>query len=236
MNKPLLVYPMIPNRRLILPYAAPFLAYVLIASSLTELSSELNYALRVVASTGLLIWAWKWYPRLTGPKSVTGSIVAGVGAGVVGLLLWILLLSPFIPKVPNESWSTTAFTIRLLTAGFLVPIFEELLMRGFVLRLALQWDMARKAGTEEPLATVLDEQSVNDVAPGAWSYAAIIISTIAFASGHHIAEWPATVAFSILMSLLWILRKDLLSCIVAHGVTNITLAFYVLYTDSWFLW
>ena len=74
------------------------------------------------------------------------------------------------------------------------------------------------------------------VGPGAWSWPAVAISTAAFTSGHHLHEWPAAMAFGSLMAWLWILRKDLIACIVAHSVTNIALAFYVLKTGNWHFW
>lgn len=109
-------------------------------------------------------------------------------------------------------------------------------MRGFVFRLALQWDEARKSKAKDALQTAFDERSVNDVQQGAWSWAAVIISTLAFTSGHTVPEWPASIAYGLLMAGLYIYRKDLLSCIVAHAVTNIALAFYVFYTGKWYLW
>jgi len=38
------------------------------------------------------------------------------------------------------------------------------------------------------------------------------------------------------MCVLYIIRKDLLSCMVAHGTTNFGLALYVYYTGHWQLW
>lgn len=228
---------MITNRRLILPYAAPFLAYVFVASVFGEsISAEVNYILRIVVCICLLAWAWKWYIPITGPKSPFVSILIGVIAGLIGLVLWILLLTPFAGSIENDAWSGSAFTLRLLSAGFLVPVFEEILMRGFVFRLAFQWGEARRLKEDEPLASSLDEKNINDVAPGAWSWTAIVVSTLVFAAGHQLYELPASIMFGLLMALLWILRKDLIVCIVAHAVTNISLAFYVLGTGSWYLW
>ena len=228
---------MIPNRRLLLPYAGPFLAYVMIASLVGEFTSpEINYLLRLIAVLAILVWAWKWYIPITGPGSPIVSVAFGVAAGIVGVILWMLLLLPFVGAVDSEPWSPAAFSLRLIAAGLLVPVFEEMLMRGFIFRLALQWGEARKRREGEPLLTVLDERTINDVLPGAWSWTAVIISTLVFASGHQMYEWPASVAFGLLMSLLWIIRKDLLTCITAHSITNICLAVYVLKTGSWQLW
>jgi hypothetical protein len=38
------------------------------------------------------------------------------------------------------------------------------------------------------------------------------------------------------MALLWRHRRDLISCVTAHAVTNISLALFVLATGSWQYW
>jgi len=116
-------------------------------------------------------------------------------------------------------------------------VFEEMFIRGYILRAALQWDISRKSlGVRAALDKMLDHDSVGDVAPGAWSIMAVAISTLAFTVGHTTPEWPAAIAYSLLMSFLWIIRKDLLSCMVAHGVTNLTLALFVYYSGYWGFW
>lgn len=228
---------MIPNRRLILPYAAPFLGYVFIASALGDLlSTEVNYSLRIVVSTALLVWAWKWYMPISGPKSIYFSTGVGVVVGVLGAVVWIALLAPFADTSVNEPWSAGAFVLRLLAASLLVPVFEEILMRGFIFRLAWQWWEAKKQKESEPLQVALDDKSVNDVPGGAWSWVAVLVSSLVFASGHHFYEWPAAIAFGVLMAMLWIICRDLLSCIIAHGITNLALAVFVLQSNRWYLW
>ena len=225
------------NRQLLLPYAAPYLAYVGIASIPAEiLPMEANYALRIITVSLLIFWAWRWYCPLRGPRSALGSILVGSGAGLLGLLLWLAFLFPFVTSGDEQPWSTSSFLLRLLSAGLLVPLFEELIMRGFLLRLALQWDYARKNKEEEPFFIAIDERSVNDVLPGKWSWAAILLSTLAFVSGHALHEWLAAAVFGLLMAWLWVSRKDLLSCITAHAVTNIALAFFVYSTGNWQFW
>ncbi len=228
---------MVTNRQLILPYAAPYLAYVGIASIGEDvLPMEISYPLRIVAVSLLLLWGRRWYCPIRGPRSPWGSIAVGVLAGLIGLVLWIALLAPFTTPADTQPWSLTAFIFRLLSAGLVVPVFEELMMRGFVFRLALQWDTLRKTGADSPLHRALDEHSINEIAPGAWSWMAVFISTLAFTSGHATQEWPAAVAYGLLMALLWIKRQDLIVCITAHAVTNITLAWFVYATGSWQYW
>ncbi len=226
------------NSQLLLAYSAPYFAYVFIASVFDKLVSvEISYLLRITVVTGLLLWFKKWYFSLSGPKRPIVSIIAGICTGFLGTFIWILLINPFTQGQSDQTaWSDSAFFLRLLSAGLLVPLLEEILMRGFLFRFALQWDKARKNREKEPLQTTLDHRSVNEVTPGEWSWMAIIVSTLAFTSGHHMQEWPAAIAYGVLMAWLYIIRKDLLSCIVAHAVTNISLALYILNTGKWYLW
>lgn len=227
------------NRELMLPYFAPYFAYVGIASMLGDIISiELNYLFRIIVVTPLIFWAWKWYV----PISIDGqrflSIVWGFGAGLAGCVLWCLLLAPFIEQsgAGGEPWSTQSFFLRLFAATLLVPVFEEIAIRGYVLRLALQWDQGRRRKMAEPLLEALDKSSLFDVKNGDWTLPAILLSSLAFTLGHNPVEWVAAFAYSLLMSWLWIRRGDLLSCIVAHGTTNLALALFVFYTGKWGFW
>lgn len=160
----------------------------------------------------------------------------GAVTGLIGLLVWLGLLAPFVTSDAATPWSSSGFALRLLSAGFLVPVFEELMMRGYAFRLTLQWDQARKQGNKDALHSVLDNRSINDVAPGDWSWPAVLLSTFAFTAGHAIPEWPVAITYSLLMTWLWIHRKDLIACIVAHATTNIALAIFVYATGSWQFW
>lgn len=224
------------NRELLIPYFAPYIAYVGIAAlSKNHIPPEWSYAARILIVSALLIWNWGKYVPLTGPKSSIISVMAGIVTGLLGVILWILLLKPFVESNGGH-WSDASFGIRLISAGLLVPVFEELLMRGYLLRLAFQWDTARKNGVDDPFGFAFYKQSINRVEAGAWTVPAVLISTLIFALGHEIYEWPAAVVYGILMSALWITRKDLISCIIAHGVTNISLAIFVRTTGQWALW
>jgi membrane protease YdiL (CAAX protease family) len=223
------------NRQLLLPYLAPYFAYVLVATlSSGRLPHEIDYAIRIAATSAAMAWAWRFYVPLRGPRSPLGSIAVGVGAGLAGLALWVALLAPFVKG--GEAWTPLPWLLRGLAATALVPIFEEQLMRGYVLRFAIQWDRARDAGAADPFGVALDQRSIAEVEPGAWTWTALLISTGLFTLGHAQAEWPAALAYGLLMAGLWIWRRDLLSCVVAHAVTNASLALYVRATGQWALW
>ena len=112
-------------------------------------------------------------------------------------------------------------------------------MRGFVLRFALQWDLARRdpgAAGADPLGVALDQRSIGDVTPGAATPLAVLISTLLFMAGHGLEQYPAAFVYGILMASLWIVRGDLLTCVTAHAVTNTALALYIRASDAWTLW
>jgi hypothetical protein len=224
------------NWAVLFAYVAPYFAYVIVLSiPESVLPKAASYGVAMAASAAALAWGWRWYLPLRGPGSMPVSVAAGVVGGVVGTVLWVVIKAPF-SESGGDAWEPAAFWGRLVASSTVVPVFEELLFRGLVLLGAVQWDEARRAGSKDPLGDALHERSVLDVAPGAWTPAALAISSIAFAAGHAPGEWLAATVYGLLMAGLWILRRDLLSCVVAHGVTNFTLALWVRSSGQWSLW
>ncbi len=224
------------NRDLLLAYTLPYLAYGgigLLAGP--ALGPQGTYAARLLIVGALLAWGWRRYQPLRGPGSPAVSIAVGALAGVLGLALWIALLRPFAdPAAP--AWETGDWAWRLAGSTLLPPLIEELLLRGWVLGVGVEFDRARRAGAAAPLAVALDGRSVQRLEPGAWTPLAVALSTVIFALGHEVAAWPAAVAYGLLMCGLWIARRDLLSCMAAHAVTNALLALWVRQTGEWGLW
>jgi len=136
-------------------------------------------------------------------------------------------------KIASDNFS---FFMRLFASTLLVPVFEELLMRVYVFRLAHQWYVERKTNTHDAYKKVVHEKSPNEFKPGDWNLFAIIFSTTIFTLGHQVIEWPSAIVYGLLMALLWILRKDILSCIIAHATTNLAFGIYVYATGSWQYW
>ena len=221
--------------KLALPYALPYVAYVIIANSFSGLDSGVNYTIRVVVVCAILFWGWRSYVPFRGPGNYVYSIIIGIIFGLAGTFLWVALLSPFVTP-GNMASDNFSFFMRLFASTLLVPVFEELLMRVYVFRLAHQWYVERKTNTHDAYKKVMHEKSPNDFKPGDWNLFAIIFSTIIFSLGHQLIEWPSANVYGFLMALLWILRKDVLSCIIAHATTNLVFGIYVYTTGSWQYW
>jgi membrane protease YdiL (CAAX protease family) len=195
-----------------------------------------SYAARLGVVGLALGWSWRSWPPLRGPGRAVTSAAVGVVAGLVGAAAWGLLLWPPRGHAAAAAWTPLAAGLRLAAASLLVPLVEELWCRGYLLRVALQWDEARRGKATDPLRVALDERDLRDVAPGAWSVAAVAASTLLFALGHAPAEYLAAVVYGLLMAGLWIARGDLLTCVVAHGVSNAALGGWVVSQRAWGLW
>ena len=157
-------------------------------------------------------------------------------AGLVGVLLWIALILPFHNARDGDALAWQAFVFRVTAATLLVPFVEELLMRGYIMGFITQWHQAKRSGVKAPFDDVLDRHSVNNLAPGAATVLAVFGSSVAFMVGHITYQWPAAFAYGVLMAGLWIMRRDLLTPIVAHATTNLVLYLYIFATENWGLW
>lgn len=222
------------NYQLLFTYVAPYFAYVL--ALMLPMARTGAYLVAWGAAAAALAYGWRWLMPLRGPRSLAGSVLLGMAAGVLGTALWVVIKRPFYEAGGGDPWPLVDFALRLGASGSVVAVFEELLFRGLLLGAAVQWHRARRQGDPDPLGTALHRRSVGTLEPGAWTPFAVIFSSVAFASGHAPGEWPAAFAYGLLMALLWIVRGDLLTPVVAHGTTNITLALWVRHTGEWSLW
>jgi membrane protease YdiL (CAAX protease family) len=224
------------NADLLLPYFAPYAAYVGIAMLAGDIGRVPDYAIRILVTGALLVFFWKRYQKVAGPRPVLGSALVGAGVGVVGVLVWIALVLPFQDANAGEAFTAPAVAIRIVAAMLVVPIVEELLFRGYLLGLVTQWQQAHRSGDADPFGAAFDRASVQEITPGAWSWIAIVVSSAAFAVGHAPAQWLAAFAYGLLMAGLWIVRRDLVAPITAHATTNLLLYLYIYASGSWGLW
>jgi CAAX prenyl protease-like protein len=166
-----------------------------------------------------------------------GRVAAGVLVGLIGIIAWIMLanlhfeqhLTALLPAWlkpegrvaynPFEELSGLAvwifIAVRLVGIAILVPLAEELFWRGFLLR----W---------------LIDPEWEKVPIGEYTFSSCMIVTAMFTLAH--PEWLAAAVYCLLINGLLYWKRDLWQCIVAHAVSNLSLAIYVLLTAEWWLW
>jgi CAAX prenyl protease-like protein len=155
--------------------------------------------------------------------------------GVVGIVLWVpmqLWLQGHVPffkppaagevfnpyrDIHSDPLRVAFLCVRIMGAVLLVPVMEELFWRDFLWRQIL-------APNDFKLASV-----------GEWGWAPFLIVPVAFAFVHG-NWWLTSVVWALMIGGLLVYTKSLGACIVAHAVTNLLLAVYVLKTQDWAFW
>ncbi|MGA2537835.1 MAG: exosortase E/protease, VPEID-CTERM system [Terracidiphilus sp.] len=204
-------------------YLAPFLA-ILGASFVSKSASghfEWLYPLRFVAALialwffrgeyRKLNWRFGWAAPLTGVAICAVWIAPqwwtrGDAAGSLGLALASLS--------PAARWVWIAF--RVAAAVITVPIAEELAFRGYLARRLMARDF-----TEIPFARL--------------TLLAIGLSSVAFGALHG-QHWLVGMVAGLAFAAVLRRRGNMGDAVVAHAVSNLLLAAWVLTRGDWGLW
>jgi CAAX prenyl protease-like protein len=189
------------------------------------------YVLKAVLAAAALVLCWPAYTKIRWDYWWLGIIV-----GVVGIVQWVvmqlwlqktfagvfLFAPPKDPFNPLEAFDSDAMLYgflfaRIFSATIIVPVMEELFWRDYLWRTVL-------APNDFKLASV-----------GEWGWAPVLIVSGAFASVHG-HWWLTSIVWGLMIAGLLVYTKSLGACIIAHGVTNLLLAGYVLWTRDWAFW
>jgi len=203
-------------------YVAPLLAALVTALVTSIWSSEALdrwYVLRVLAATAVL-----WLIRRDLPRPALSPSWFPVAAAAITCAAWIALVPVHAPAGgqlvaelqglgPAQRWAWIA--ARVLGSCLIVPVIEELAFRGFLLR----W---------------LVSQEFESLPPRAWSWSALVLSSLAFGAlhGHWVLGTLAGLAFAAVL----VRRGRLGDAVLAHALTNAGLAVAVLAFGRWDLW
>jgi CAAX prenyl protease-like protein len=182
------------------------------------------YAVKAIAVTLALVWCRRILRDIVPAFNV---VVPSVLVGIAVFAVWIYgeqwipyphlgARSAYDPFSTLSAGAAAAFlAVRLYGLIVMVPIFEELLWRSFLIRYATSADF-----TTVPIGT--------------YSMTAFWIVAGAAAIAH--PEWLIALIANVIY-LLWLRRtRSLFATIVAHATTNAILGVYVLRTGNWQLW
>lgn len=228
------------------PFVIPFVAYMLIASRAPALTHEsiddaavTGYiwivVFQVIATVALVLFCLRRYlADFPFRIDIWGFIV-----GVVGVVIWVGLCSlqlerqamdaigmgqwlperlgfnPF-DQISDPTRRATFLFFRFTMLALMVPIIEELFLRGFLLR----W-------VEDPQWHQVKLSQLGMASIG-WSVLYGILT--------HPGEAVAAAAWFGLVTILMIRTGKFWNCVVAHAVTNLLLGMYVIYAGAWHLW
>ncbi len=219
-------------------YLAPFFAFLAlllfgeVVKSLGEgyahwaLASPQYWILpmQIIVCGGLLAR----YRQFYGELRVSGGFGVAAIAGIAALVLWISPQAFFSAAPRTEGFHPhffggegAAYWGNLLARFFrmvvIVPLVEELFWRGFLLRYCIRDDF-------------------QNVPIGTFTWKSFWMVSIAFCFEHTPPDWPAALFTSALYNWVAYSSRSLLACVVAHGITNLLLGFYILKTEQWGFW
>jgi membrane protease YdiL (CAAX protease family) len=225
---------------------AIFLAFTWVGGNWESLYPATYVAKAVVVAIALWV-LWRQYTPIRWNHWWLGVIV-----GIIGIIQWVgmqLWLQNGWPSViesvtilpqglrewmgdhfkpspdvfdPTKTFSSAValysfYAVRIAGAVLVVPVMEELFWRDFLWRTIL-------APNDFKLAKV-----------GEWGWSAFLVVCAAFALVHG-NWWLTSIVWAMMVGLLLVYTKSLGACIIAHGVTNLLLAGYVLWTKDWSFW
>lgn len=197
---------------------------------ITSASYPIAYAIRLAATVALLAKVWPqarawlgrptWWPPLLGFALVVPWVVLTTlqqragwsfeGGGRSGY-------NPFLAEHlgPDSPWAWAYLAVRGLGLVVVVPIVEELFVRGFLMRYVI-----REEFWQVPFAMLTTASAT-----------VCMVYAVASHPGEAIA---AAGWFAVLSGVAAATRKPI-DCILCHATTNLALGAYVLATGEWWL-
>ena len=204
-----------------------FLAFTWVGGTWPSLY-PLTYVAKVLIVAAALALLWPHYTKISWRYWWLGAIVGAVGiVQWVGMQLWLQNFEFFAP--PDDPFDPTKtfgeatpmlygfLAFRIVGAVLVVPVMEELFWRDFLWRQVL-------APNDFKLA---------EVGERSWSALLIVSGVFAFVHGNW---WLTSIVWALMIGALLIYTKSLGACMVAHAVTNLLLAAYVLKYRDWAFW
>ena len=161
----------------------------------------------VVGVVGIVVWVGLCH------LEIEKSIMTAIGFGPSGESR--PAFNPF-EHLPDTMWRIAFLVPRFLVLALIVPLVEELFLRGWLVRYVEDVDW-------EPIA----------LSGLGWS--ALIAPTV-YGVATHPGEAIAAIAWFSLVTLMMVRTKNVWDCVVAHAVTNLLLGVYVIWFEQWQLW
>lgn len=225
------------------PYVVPmgiYMSFLLIQSQWPQGLAWL-YPAKTMAVAASLLGFWKKYEELRVPPSDTteaanwgNALISYSLAMAVGLLVIAVWVGadPFYPgmtkliggkpsvpfdpsTIESVPWRNVFIGFRVFGAVVVVAFMEEIFWRGYLIR----W---------------LDMKDFKRVPVGTCSWKSFGITTVLFGLEHE--QWLAGMVCGALYNWLYCKRKDLFTCVLAHGISNAALAAWVLWRGDWKFW
>lgn len=174
-------------------------------------------------------WSRGAYSELRGYRWASPWFAADLAVGVALAALWVLpylyipairpedVTEGFDPELLGASWVPLVLCVRMAGYALVTPVFEELFMRSFVIRVAEVWG---KGG------------DFRDVPIGHYTRGSFIACIVIFTIAHVPWEYWVMVPWAVLSTLWFYWRRNLMAVVVLHAATNGSILLFVILTGG----
>jgi hypothetical protein len=222
-------------------FMIPYLLYTAVASFWPVAWDQVTgQGLRFLITAAALLYFRRSYAF--GRMELKHALLPLLWAGVA-VVLWVLplqILHTYFNveevAVPADADNPLFIILRIANAGLLVPIFEELAMRAFI----LEWGFNAGQGKSIPealsnLLAAWDQKPLvlQRLPVSAFS---VIFATVIFALGHAPVEYVSAIIYFLLTMGLYVYTRSLWACIITHVFTNVMLLMLAKWGAYTFLW
>ena len=184
------------------------------------------YPVKTLAVVAALAWYWRQYDELQWPPQLSHlSLMLTIVTGVFVYFAWVRMdwawamqgerAAGYNPFSSHGGEAYFLAACRLFGASLVVPVMEELFWRSFLMR-------------------YLISSRFDNVQLGAVTPFAFVMTVVLFGVEHDL--WLAGMMAGAAYGLLLYRTRNLWTCILAHGITNLALGIHVLVTQEWFWW
>lgn len=218
------------------PYVVPYVVFLVLSELGARLPSGAAPVMlfaKPASVLALVVWyrGQGAYPEWRRPSVplTAGGLIGDVAVGLALTAVWVapFLLFPglrpepggeFDPAMAGEAHVPLVLGLRLFGYALVTPIFEELFIRSFVMRVAEVWET---------------ERDFRDLPIAVYSAKSLLVTTIVFCLGHVPWEWWVCVPWVVLSSVWFYRRRNLTALMVVHGVTNGALLALAVFGEGW---
>ena len=222
-----------------LPYVAPMAAFLGLTwfegflphtdpGSATIAYYPCVYAIKI-AIVVLTLWLSRSAWRDLRPLPGAGSAALAIAIGFVVALVWvgadgyyptwgsIGARAAYDPTILTPASRAAFLAVRFFGLVLVVPLFEELFWRSFVVRYIIDPDHFEAV----PIGRVT------------WGAAALTAGMFAL---EHPAEWLPALGTGFAWAWLLHWSRSVSTCVLSHAVANLALGVYVMRTGDWKFW
>lgn len=184
------------------------------------------YPLKALTVAGLLVLFRKQYRELSfRDLADLPATLLSCGVGLLVFALWIRMDWTFGAATAPQGFDPTLLPGRNLQmimtffriggAVLVVPLMEELFWRSFLIRYII-------------------DKNFDTVPIGTFTWASFLFTVVLFGLEHNyiLAGVMAGIAYNLLLYK----TRSLAQCVLAHAVTNLALAIYVVTSGKWQFW